>query len=931
MKPLQYLLLLILYIYSPSLSFASNVPRIIHNGKLIYLSNIVLIKYKNSSGLQLNKLSNIESKLNILLKAYNIRSLKKTFSTENNEARKIGLDRIMTIEYSKDIDPLYASVKMRKLPEIEWAEPKYLRRIDFVPNDPSYNSTLQWNLSQIDAQHAWDITQGDTSIIIGIVDTGIDWTHPDLKANMWYGIGYDLGGLNGTPDNNPIEDHPYHGTFVAGVASAVTNNNIGIASIGFNSHLMAVKASRDDMKDGGVPYIYYPDEGIMYAVDHGAKVINCSFGANGYSNAEQDVINYAVAKGALVVAAAGNDNSSGSFYPADYNGVLSVAATSLGDQKASFSNFGYYIDCSAPGDNIYSTWQLDTYLGGQRGTSFAAPLVSGLAALVFARFPNYNPIQVGEQIRVNCDNIDSVNPGFQHLLGYGRINAYKTLSNTSSISVRANDIKFSDNTAGGNNNGNIEPGENIVVLLKLTNYLNPVSNLSISLKSLSGYASVQNGNFNISSIGTMDSSDNYSNPFIIKIADNVPYDDSIALELNYSADNYNDFQFAIVAVNNTFKTQSGNNIALTITSQGNLGFNDINDLQGDGFKFKDGPNLLYEGALMLGTSSVKLSDEALDSNAEGKDTSFQIVSPIKIMRPGNKAAEEGNTIFNDNGSGIDKLGITVDLHSYSFNDDNNKNSIILNYNLMNSNNTDINNFFIGLFFDWDLVEGSGENDYAVYDPTGNLGFVYHLGGNPGTYVGTALISSQNYGFWAINNGDTSAGSIQIYDGFSKDEKWKTLSSGIGNASAGPSDISEVTSAGPFSIPAGNSIDVAFVITAGNNLDELRTNVDNARTAYAKLTDVDRAERAPLKFYLSQNYPNPFNPGTEIDYEIPEEGRVTIKVYDILGNFVKTLVDEEKQPGMYHLKLHAADLASGVYFYQLKIGTYSAAKKIILIK
>jgi len=931
MKSFRYLLLIAFCIIYFTDSFASNTPQVIKNGKLIYLANTVIVKYKISSGQQLNKLLKIENKFRTLLKAYDIKSVTKAFSTENNEARKIGLDRIMTVKYSKNIDPLYVSAKMRKLPDVEWAEPKYLRRVDFIPNDPSYNSTAQWNLLQINAQQAWDISQGDTSIIIGIVDTGVDWTHPDINANMWYGIGYDFGGLNGTPDNNPIEDHPYHGTFVAGVASAVTDNNIGIASIGFKSHLMAVKATEDDMKDaGGIPYIVYPSKGIIYAAENGAKVINCSFGGSGYSNMEQEVINYAIAKGALVVAAAGNDNSSENSYPADYKGVLSVAATSVDDGKAYFSNFGYFVDCSAPGQNIYSTWQPDTY-NTESGTSASTPLVSGLAALVFARFPNYTPLQVGEQIRVNCDNIDSINPGFQHLLGYGRINAYKALNNTNSISVRAYDFQLSDKTAGGNGDGNIEPGENVEALVKLKNYLNPVSNVSISLQSLSSYATVQNGDFNIGSIGTLDSSDNYSAPFIIRIADNVPYNDTISFMLNYNANNYNDYQFTVASVNNTFKTQDGNNIALTITSQGNLGFNDINDLQGEGFRFKNGPNLLYEGALMFGTSATKLSDAAYDETGNGNDTSFQIISPIKIMQPGDKAVQEGNTIFNDNGSGADKLGITVNLHSYSFNDESNKNSIILNYNLTNTNNTDINNFYIGLFFDWDLVEGSGDNDYAIYDSTGNLGYVYHQGGNPDTYVGTALISSNNYGFWAIDNGDTSAGGIQIYYGFSKDEKWKTLSSGIGNSFAGPTDISEVTSAGPFFIPAGKSIDVAFAITAGNNLNELRTSIINARNVYVNITGIDSTEQVPLKFYLSQNYPNPFNPGTEIDYEIPEQGRATIKVFDVLGNLVKTLIDEDKQPGAYHLKFYAAGLASGVYFYQLKIGSYSSTKKFVLVK
>ena len=934
MKSFRFFLIItcILTCFSPA--FASNIPQIIHNGKLIYFAHTIIIKYKNLPVQNLNKASNIESRISRLLKDYNVESVAQTFSVENSDARRIGLDKIMTINYSKDIDPVNAAAKIRELQYIEWAEPKYIRRIDFVPDDSSYNSTEQWNLFQINAQQAWDVSQGDTSVIVGIVDTGVDWPHPDLRANMWYGIGYDLGGLNGTPDNNPIEDNPYHGTFVAGVVSAVTNNKIGIASIGFKTHLMAVKAAREDMKDltTGLPYIIYGFEGIVYAADHGAKVINCSWGGGGYSNMEQEVIYYALSKGALVVAAAGNDNLKEDFYPASYDGVLSVAATSSNDIKASFSNFGYFVDVSAPGQNIYSTWQPNTYTHAS-GTSFSTPLVSGLAGLVFAHFPGYSPLQVAEQIRVNSDNIDSQNSGYQNLLGYGRIDAYKALNNTNSVSIRAYDIQFSDSTQGGNGDGNLQPGENVEVRIKLKNYLNPASNVSISLQSLNNYITVENGSYNLGNIGTLDSADNYSNPFIIKIADNVPYNDTIALKLNYSADNYNDYQFAVAPVNNTFKTQSSNDIIVTITSQGNIGFNDYpNNLEGDGFKFMNGSNLLFEGALMFGTSPVKLSDEARDANGLGKDTSFQIIDPILITdKPDiNLASEEGHTIFNDNGSGANKLGITVDLHSYSFNDANNKNSVILNYIFTNTTGSDISNFYSGLFFDWDLVEGSGDSDIVNYDNTGNLGYAYHLGRNPDTYVGTALISSDNYGFWAIANGGDSQ--FQIYDGFSNAEKWQTLSSGIGKTSAGPTDISEVTSAGPFSIPAGKYVNVAFVMAAGSNLDELRASVSNARDIYNnQLANNGGGVQIPLTYSLSQNYPNPFNPGTKIDYEIPDQGRVTIKVYDILGQLVKTLVNEDKQPGKYTLQFFPGSLASGIYFYQLKVNTFTSTKKLVILK
>ena len=930
MKPFRCILFFALSYFSFTITFASNNIKVIHNGKYIYFAHTVIVKYKNIIGQNLSKLSGSGNELSELLKNYDVKSLTKTFSAENSQARKIGLDRIITVEYSRDLDPLYAAAKMKKLPGIEWAEPKYIRRVDFIPDDPDYNAN-QWYLRQINAPQAWDISKGDTSVIIGIIDTGVDWTHPDIRGNMWYGIGYDLGGSNGTPDNNPIELKPDHGTSVAGVASAVTNNQIGIASIGFNTHLMAVKITQDNMIDSStnIPYLLYPFEGIEYAADHGAKVINCSFGGPGFSNMEQEVIYYAIAKGALVVAAAGNDHVLEDSYPASYDGVLSVAATYLNDIKASFSSYGYNVDCSAPGESIYTTKQPNTYTYIS-GTSFSAPLVSGLAGLVFAHFPNFTPLQVAEQIRVNCDNIDQINPDYKHLLGYGRINAYKALSNINSVSIRAYDIQFSDNTAGGNNDGNFQPGEDVEVRVKFRNYLTPASNVSISLESLSSYATVENGNFNITSIGTLDSIDNYSDPFKIKISNNIPFDDTTLFILNYSAANYSDYQFASTIANHSFQTEDGNNIALTITSNGSLGFNDLDNYQGEGFRFMNGSNLLFEGALMFGTSDIKLSDEARNRTADGKDTSFQIVEPFKIMKPGPRAPQEGTAIFNDNGSGSNKLGITVNLHSYSFNDPDNKNSIILNYNFLNTNDQSINNFYSGLFLDWDFIEGSGKDDYAFYDFTGNLGFAYHNGGNPDTYVGTALISSDNYGFWAIRN---DSGSTQLYDGFTKSEKWKTLSSKIGMPNAGPGDISEVISAGPFSINAGKSLDVAFAITAGNNLNDLRTNISNARILYSNslLDTNNRGSRPPAQYSLSQNYPNPFNPGTEIDYEIPEAGRVTLKVYDILGNLVKTLVDEDEQPAAYNVKFFAGSLASGIYIYQLKVNSFVSTKKFVLIK
>jgi len=411
------------------------------------------------------------------------------------------LSNIYTISYTATKNPKVIAAKLNKMKNIEWAEPYYLNWLVFTPNDPKYldSTTNQQRLfNLIKAEQAWDINNGSSDVVIGIVDTGVDWDHPDIASHIWInsdeipdnGIdddnngyidddkGWDFGGLAGSPDNNPMEDRPDHGTLVAGLASAVTNNNIGIASIGFNSTIMAVKTSQDNVRsDVGTALISYGYQGIVYAVDNGAKIINCSWGSFSYSSFAQSVIDYAISKGALIVAAAGNNNSKDAFYPASYNGVLSVAASNYVDNKADFSNYGIYIDVVAPGVGIYSTWQNDTYSIAS-GTSMSSPIVAGLAALVASEFPQYNPLQIGEQIRSNTDNIDAINPGFEYKLGSGRVNAFSSLNNKNAKSLRLTNVKFVDISDG---DGIIESGEIIDIEIQFTNYLSALSNLQLNL------------------------------------------------------------------------------------------------------------------------------------------------------------------------------------------------------------------------------------------------------------------------------------------------------------------------------------------------------------------------------------------------------------------------------------------------------------------
>ncbi|NMB81778.1 MAG: S8 family serine peptidase, partial [Ignavibacteria bacterium] len=579
--------------------------QVINKGNVYYLSNTVMVKVAD------NNIDNVlQSKVVQQIKPDKI---EKVFPNQSTALYKSGntLNNIYKLNYFSDENPFDVASKIKKIPGVVWAEPKYVKRVTYLPNDPLYTSNQQKNLERILASAAWEISKGDTNVVIAIVDTGVDWKHPDLMANIFVNrneianngvdeddggfypddiYGWDFGGLNGTPDNDPIEDpsktgYSYHGTHVAGIAGAVTNNNIGIASIGFNCRILPVKVSRSDVRDANDnPYVVYGFEGIVYAADKGAKVINCSWGGYSYSSYEQDVINYATAKGALIVAAGGNDASDQLFYPASYDGVLSVGWLNTTDDTKSFAgNYGFGIDVMSPGTMILSTWRTDAINNNLlysiiNGSSMASPLVAGLAGLVYSKFPSYTPLQIAEQIRITADNVDAQNPGYEMLLGRGRINAYRALTESGSPSVRASDVRL---TEIGNGNGIYQSGETVEVSADFTNYLAAANNLNISLTTDDPWINITQGAFNVS-LGTLQT---VSNKFRFTIKTGSPIDHTVVFVMRFNSSGYSDFQLFSIKINIPLETHSTSKIQMSVTSKGALGFNDYSsNKEGIGFK-----------------------------------------------------------------------------------------------------------------------------------------------------------------------------------------------------------------------------------------------------------------------------------------------------------------------------------------------------------
>jgi subtilisin family serine protease len=310
----------------------------------------------------------------------------------------------------------------------------------FTPNDPSRN--LQWGLDSINAYDAWDITRGNHSVVVGVLDTGIDWTHPDIAANIWsdsegyHGYNFIDGNRQPMDDNiNSYDEsgvwqsdtYTYHGTHVAGVIGAVIDNSLGVAGMA-QAQLMSVKV----MNDSGEGTDATVASGIRWAVDHGADIVTMSLGVEGISSTLNNAINYASNHGVVLVAASGNSGSSDVSYPAANPKVIAVGAIDNTEHPATFSNYGTGLDVMAPGSSIYSTM---TGSGYQylSGTSTAAPYVAGIAALLLTVNPVLTPEQVGQTINSTATDIRTT--GYDEYSGWGIVDAFRAVEEVSGPAV----------------------------------------------------------------------------------------------------------------------------------------------------------------------------------------------------------------------------------------------------------------------------------------------------------------------------------------------------------------------------------------------------------------------------------------------------------------------------------------------------------------
>lgn len=442
------------------------------------------------------------------------------------------LEHIYRLQLAPGADMRAVMAQLAQRPEVAFVEPDYVAREIAVPNDPRYGE--QWGLHKINAPAAWDVQTGGAppeSGVIAVIDAGLG-AHPELAGRLWSNPGEipgngvdddnngfvdDIHGWNFYGGNADLSDNTGHGTQVAGLIAATGNNGVGVSGVCWACQIMVLKV----VQPGGNANYSDIAAAIAYAVEKGASVINLSLGGNSDSAALRAAV--AAASNTVLVAGAGNDNNSIPFYPAAYDSVLAVAGTNAADVRVPTSNYGSWVDLSAPGSDVLTTFDGGGY-GNATGTSLAAPFASGAAALLHAE-TGWTSALIRAHLMQTAAPINAANPGYSGQLGDGRLDAGAALTTPAQPDLAAQTVRVD-----GRANGQPEPGSTVDLQITLTNNWGPTGPLQGTLSSNDAYATVVQNNASFPAVETFGSSQN-STPLRITVAGNAPYGHNLSLRL----------------------------------------------------------------------------------------------------------------------------------------------------------------------------------------------------------------------------------------------------------------------------------------------------------------------------------------------------------------------------------------------------------------
>ncbi len=847
------------------------------------------------------------------------------------------LRRTLIVNFEGNDSPEKICKELQSEHGIEIAETYRLQHLlGYHPNDPLINK--QTGLGDVQAYEAWEIEKGNPDIIIGISDSGILQDHEDLKDAIAInkneipnnGIDDDHNGYiddyNGYNFNHPVDGQGWgntdpnnsHGTEVAGIASASTDNDIGIAGFGFNTSIYPIMTTTSSQSGVFVAYGY---ESIIYAAERGFKVLNLSWGVpSSYSDYEQSVIDYAIANDVSLVASTGNlmhqESDIAIYYPAGYRGVFGVGQTSAGVVRFGNSALGSSCDIHAP-SKLYTTTSNsnNSYTSlNIEGTSFASPVVAAAVALVRSHFPELSAMQATELVRIYADDISDKNEysEFKNLIT-GRVNLYKPLTSEPYAlpAIRPIEIQYFDKV--GNPRETFKVNEEMTIKIKAKNYLGAAKNLRFVLSlgyTPRGFDCFEYIQKEVSVVSVEENSDFVIDAFKIKPVELAQEKVVMRVDI-YGENDYHDFfKFDLVPTPN-YVTFANNAVRFSMQHDGSVGFysNNKDEPLGAGITFKGYGNQIYDN----GSGLVICSDYKKVGYAGHSTYRFQTVQKF-----GEGESDSICIVESPVGNDINNAGLQI-KQKVGFVSQDAKSFYI---DLEATTLREVTAPAMGYFLDFD-IRGTARSNYSYYfdnafDEEEKLYAAGQVAVNTlyddAQLIAVGSISDIKKNTLAPAAAGYSWSGVLGDNGYNNTVIIKSLTSGTTEQIDAPTDIATVIGmAYPGKHPKDTKLNCRICVVAGANEDELKIELRNCLGLKNSSVIDDVAKTVEL-------FPNP---ASDFVY-IPEEFIISdIEIYDILGERIYCDFDSNS--------IDTSNLSQGIYFLLIRTQDEIYTSKISIMK
>ncbi len=797
---------------------------------------------------------------------------------------------------------------------VEYAELIYHHSLLFEPNsDQEPLVANHWGHANANVYQAWDsLGFGDSSVVIGTIDTGVKKDHGGLQKNRKFNyveryglpgidddgngfvddsLGYDFGNLDAKVENNNR-----HGTEVAGMTSAGLNDSIFTFGVAPEAYFMPI-----NILERSSGFLVRGYEAAIYAAENGCKVINLSWGRIGNpSQAEQDVINYIVNElDVVVVAAAGNTNEMLDFYPASYQNVLSVAYLAQGNQIP--ATYGNFVDIVAPGASVYTT---SVNAGNPisksvTGSSYASPFVAGGAALLLGKFPEMSAKQIVELIRhsANPDILDlSFNLVKADGVGFGRFDLLKAASIRDSVSA----VRL-ENFEAISDYGVTDVSEGMIVNLSMNfqNQLAPTNDtFKVTISTESNSIILYD---TLAEVGIMENLEvkSLANAFQFKIkTESTETDTTVLFKLTYHYPNRKDTECFFLKYRNSERDFSFDSTQfLTVDANGRLGYGGERlNKEGKGFRINN-RKLLRNGqiGMAIAQSETKISNSIYE-NFQQKSDDFFVINAAELTES-NDSIQSVFASFSDSATHSGSVGVRIGRTVSAVRSD--SSYLIVEYDLKNTSSSAIDSLYVGLFSDFNIV---ADNEVGVFDSARN--FVWSYSPNDTIFLGVKVLAEEsNYGIFKMYG---EANGLDVGDGFSDSEKYQALAGQFGTDSV-EGDVAYLSSGLVRELGVGESKNLHFAIINGKSLLDLQQTSDKLDGLFFSekpiISDSIFCQAEDLKIKPTNGTKFNFYADSDLENLLATDSVYAISVSDTAKAFFVTNVDNVLESKATEVRLY----------------------------